>query len=251
MEKYFNIDEKGCSVRCKLYCTDILRVSGAVVFCHGFAGHKDNRAAQKLAERLQKKHPDIAVLVFNWPCHGDDARGKLTLDDCMLYLDLVIAYVRKRFHTDNLCACATSFGGYLVLKYITEHPNPFRKIALRCPAINMAEVMESGIMSHGQMDELRKGKPILVGFDRKIKITPDFLAELHASDVPERDYTSFSEDIVIAHGTKDEIVPFDVVRDFAERNAIDFLAVPSADHRFTDPQKMDAAIHYFLTHFQF
>ena len=45
----------------------------------------------------------------------------------------------------------------------------------------------------------------------------------------------------ILHGTADEIVSFDVARQFAEDNVIEFVAVDGADHRFHDPKKMDAA----------
>jgi hypothetical protein len=45
MEKLFDINESGYSVRCKLYCSSVNAVKRAVIFGHGFGGHKDNKAA--------------------------------------------------------------------------------------------------------------------------------------------------------------------------------------------------------------
>ena len=183
MEKYYSINRKGLSIRCKLYCADPKKIRSVVVFGHGFSGHKDNRAAEKLAQRIQKRHPETALVIFNWPCHGDDASNKLRLNDCMTYLGTVVDDVKERFRTEELYGCATSFGGYLFLKYIAEFGNPFRAVALRCPAVDMYMVLTKAIMTDAQLDTVRKGKTISVGFDRKVKITADFLSEIKEADI--------------------------------------------------------------------
>lgn len=251
MEKYFNINERGCSVKCKLYYSDIKSIKRAVVCGHGFSGHKDNKAAQRFADYVLKKHRDIALITYNSPCHGDDVKKKLTLDDCALYIELVTDYAKKHFKTDELYVYATSFGGYLFLKYIAEHGNPYRKIALRCPAVNMYEVFSSGIVKPEELKALSRNKPIAVGFDRKIKVTRDFLNELKENDIAVNDYTAFSDNILILHGTKDEIVSFDYVRRFSEDNSIGFIPVENADHRFTDPNTMNVAVKAIYEFFEF
>lgn len=140
IEKYFEINTPGSNIRCKTYSVEKSTADKAVIYCTGFAGHKDNLASRRFAEKLLSKHKDIMVLVFNWPAHGDDVKKKLILDDCMTYLDLVILETQKK--VQQLYSYATSFGGYLVLKYITEHGNPFKRIALRCPAVDMYPVCQ-------------------------------------------------------------------------------------------------------------
>ena len=54
-DKYFNINAEGCSIRCKLYYDELSRVQSAVLFGHGFGGHKDNRAAERFARRSYEK----------------------------------------------------------------------------------------------------------------------------------------------------------------------------------------------------
>ena len=240
--KYFNINASGNSIHCKLYYADIKAIKRVVLCAHGFSGHMDNKAVERFADYVLKKHRDAAVVIYNAPCHGDDVKKKLTLADCDAYITLVTAHIRERFQPDQLFVYANSFGGYQFLKYIAEHGDPFDKIALRCPAVNMYQVTSERIVKPEELRALARNKPIEVGFDRKIKITRSFLEELQAADITERDFRPFAEDMLILHGTKDEIVPFAVVSAFAEKNNIRFVPVENADHRFVDPLKMDYVI---------
>ena len=188
MHRYFEINEKGHNIRCKVYCQDLKTVTRVVVFGHGFGGHKDNGAAETFAQRMISKHKGTAMITFNWPSHGDDVKKKICLADCMTYLELVLAHVRQQFRTDVVYGYATSFGGYLFLKYIAQYGNPFRKVALRCPAVNMYDVITAAIMTAEDLEKLQKGKDIPVGFDRKIMIGTAFLEELRTQNIQTLDY---------------------------------------------------------------
>lgn len=249
MERYFEINENGHNIRCKLYCREFRNVGRVVIFCHGFGGHKDNAAAAKFADRLLAKKKDAALITFNWPCHGDDVKKKLCLADCGDYLELVLEYVRKTFRTEEIYAYATSFGGYLTLKYIAEKGNPFRRVALRCPAVNMYEVITASIITAAELEKLKKGREIPVGFDRKVPVSPRFLQELQSRDIRSLDFLDWAEEICILHGTADEIVPFAAAEAFCENNLIELIPVEGADHRFRDPRKMDLAIKHILEFF--
>lgn len=251
MHKYYEINARGHNVRCKAYYKEKPAADKAVVFCTGFAGHKDNRAAEGFAEKLLSKRKDVLVLVFNWPAHGDDVKKKLILDDCGVYLELVLEDAKTRFGVRDLYCCTTSFGGYLVLKYVSEHGNPFRKIAIRCPAVDMFDVLTRTIMKNDELDRLRKGRDVQVGFDRKILVTKELLDELKANDVRRHEYLDCADDILILHGTADEVVPFESGRDFAEQNLIEFIPVEGADHRFQNPVHMSLANKYILQFFGF
>lgn len=239
--KYYNINEQKNNIRCKIYYSDKNNIEKAVIFCTGFAGHKDNNAANRFAEKLLSKEKGSAVVVFNWPAHGDDIKKKLVLNDCTNYLDLVIRDTKRKMNIQRLYSFATSFGGYMVLKYISEHENPFDKITLRCPAVNMYDVLTKSIMKDDEFDMVMKGKNVEVGFDRKVIITRSLLDELHTSDICQRDYLQWADDILILHGTEDEIVPFETVKTFAENNRIKFIPVSGADHRFQNPAHLSLA----------
>ena len=242
MDKYFTVNAEGCCIRARLYAPDRDEIRQVVLFGHGFGGHKDNRAAARFADHVLEKNRNVAVVTFDWPCHGDDVRKVLRLEDCGAYLRIMVAYLNERFHAPQLFAYATSFGGYLFLKAISEGENPFRKMALRCPAVNMYEVLSRSIMTKEALAQLKKGKPALIGFDRKIKIDAEFLESLKQADITRRDYLDQADELLILHGTEDEIVPVEAVKAFAEQNVIELALIERANHRFQDPRKMDQAI---------
>ena len=251
-EKFFNINANGCSVRSKIYLEDKKSVSKVVLYGHGFGGHKDNKAAKRFAEFVLKKHRDVAVITFDAPCHGDDVKKKLTdMKDFDTYIKTVNDYAAQQFHTDKIYVYATSFGGYQFLRYISEHGCIYKKIALRCPAVNMYDVLSLRIMSDEEQKALSKNKPVSVGFDRKINITRQFMEALREADISVRDFTEYAGDILILHGTKDEVVSFDFVKAFAEKNGIRFIPVENADHRFKNPLNMDFAIKEIADFFDF
>ena len=249
MHKYFEIKASSGNIRCKIYFSENNAAEKAVIFCTGFAGHKDNNAANGFANKLLSKYKDMIVVVFNWPAHGDDVKKKLTLADCDAYLDAVINEVKAKYAVRELYSYATSFGGYLVLKYISEHGNPFEKLAFRCPAVDMYDVLTHTIMKGGEYDSIMKGKNVEAGFDRKILVTPALLDDLKANDIRQREYLEYADQILILHGTKDEVVPFNEGREFAENNMIEFSPVPGADHRFQNPSHMSLANKYVMEFF--
>ena len=241
MHKNYEINAMGNNIRCKVYYEEKAAAKNAVIFCTGFAGHKDNMAAKVFSEKLLSKYSDTVVVVFNWPAHGDDVKKKLDLKDCDNYLNLVTEDVKSRFGVEKLYVYSTSFGGYLVLKYISEHGNPFQKIALRCPAVDMYDVLTSAIMKNDELDRIEKGKDVQVGFDRKIIVTRALLDEIRNNDIRQRDYLNYADDILILHGTSDEVVPFVSSKAFADRNLIEFISIENADHRFQNPAHMSLA----------
>ncbi len=244
MEKYYNINAEGCSIRCKLYA-ETTQPERVIVYGHGFCGHKDTKAAEHFAARLLEKNRRAALLCFDWPCHGEDVRKVLRLADCDRYLRLVEEDVHARFAPERLDGYATSFGGYLFLKALSEGFSPFAKIALRCPAVCMGTVLTK-IMTEEDFRQLERGKSALVGFDRKIAVDRVFMESLREADLLQRDFLPWADDILILHGRLDEIVPFEDVKRFAEDNVIDFVPVEGADHRFQHPKAMEMATKEIL-----
>lgn len=250
MNKYFEINNHGHNIRCKMYANDYTNINKIVVFFTGFAGHKDNGVAEKFAGRIMSKYKSTALITFNWPSHGDDVKKKIALSDSIEYVDLVIDYIKNVLNVQNIYAYATSFGGYMVLRYISEYGNPFVKIALRCPAVNMYEVITNSIMRNDQLDMISKGKSAMVGFDRKIEVSPQFLEDLKREDIRNIDYIDFADDILIMHGTKDEVVPFEAANKFSEDNVIEFITIENADHRFRDASLMEIATKAIINFFE-
>lgn len=239
--KLFNIAREKHNIRCILYCQDNGLMTDIVIYVHGFTGHKDTKTAERLAEKLISKNKGCALIAFDLPCHGEDVKKKIFLTDCITYLDAVIEYARETLGAGRLYNNSTSFGSYLTLKYISEKENPFKKLVLRSPAIRMHQILWDSLISDEMADILNKGREIQLGFDRKISVGSGFLEELKDTDIFERDFMDYADDILIIHGTKDDLAPFDDSRDFADANVIEFLPVENADHRFSDLKKLELA----------
>lgn len=249
MEKYLDINEKGYSVRCKLYTQKKDSLTSHLVLCtHGFGGNKENHSAKKFAEKITAKYKDYGVLCFDWPCHGADARKKLSLDECLDYLDLAVSYAKDELGANTLYYYGTSFGGYLGLVYLKKRGNPFFRIALRAPGIPMYQLMKNKLSEEDQK-KVAKGKEVLVGFERKMKLDKSFLEDLQENDVQKQEYFDVADAMLILQGTEDEMVPFPVVKQFAEDNVIEFYPVEGGNHIFSNPKHLDFAIHTILTFF--
>ncbi|SFG20253.1 alpha/beta hydrolase family protein [Oribacterium sp. WCC10] len=242
MEKYFDINEQSLSIRCKIYFDkDPHDLKHIVLATYGFGGNKDNKAIEKFAERITTKYKGYGVVCFDWPCHGKDARNKLIPEECLLYMKLVTEHIKNELHAEDIYNYSSSFGAYVTLRYLHEYGNPFKKIAFRCPAIRMYDSMTAHI-TDDDWTILNKGKEILRGYDRKIKISKEFLQDLHDNDVSSYDYMDYADDIIMIHGTKDEMAPLTVAEEFSENNVIELIKVENADHPFSNPKYMDFAI---------
>ena len=97
--------------------------------------------------------------------------------------------------------------------------------------------------------KLRKGKEIQAGFDRKMKIDQHFLDSLRDFDILKQEYFDYADDMIVIHGTKDEMVPIEISERFAENNVIEFIPVEGANHPFQNPNHMALAIHKIIEFF--
>ncbi len=249
MEKNFTINAEKYSIRCKAFADDWKQPKTVILFGHGFGGSKDTKSLERFAKRTLEKNKGVLILGFDWPCHGEDAVKKLSLALCGTYLRLVLEYIEDNYAPERLLGYATSFGAYLFLRWLLESGNPFEALALRCPAVCMYDTFTGKILTEEDFEKLKKSKPVSVGFDRKIEITRAFLDELQEGDIRKHDFFDFADEMLILHGTKDELIPIDEAAAFADDNCIEFVPIENADHRFQDPKKMELAIAQILKFF--
>ena len=249
--KYFEINKAGLNIKCKSYYTDLSNVRNVVLYGHGFAGHKDNRAAERFAEKAIAKNKEITVVVFDLPAHGSDIKKNLHIEDCREYIRTAVDYINEQYREPKLFSYATSFGGYLVLDFLYTQGNPFTKIALRSPAVDMYEIMMNTILTSECIERLSKGKQVLSGFDRKIRIDQTFIEELQMNNIQKYDFTDFADDIIMFHGRKDEVVPLYRVEEFSEKNMLNLEIFERTDHRFQDMESMGRANKLAMEWFRF
>lgn len=248
-ERKCEINQKGVSVRCRLLTAQDTKTYPRIILCtHGFGGSKDVANITRFAEKALAKHKEDAILAFDWPCHGQDAKKKLDLSDCLLYLRLAVSYARGSLGADKVYNYSVSLGGYLTLRFLREEGNPFERIALRAPALRLYDLMRSNV-PEADRPKLDKGKDVQIGFERKMKVDTAFFEDLKSHDVRTYEYFDEADRLLVLHGTADQMVPFEDSLAFCEANVIDLVPVEGADHPFRNPKLMDAAIHEIVEFF--
>lgn len=241
MERYFQLKDNGLCVNCKLY-TASNSIKRVILFGHGFTGNKDNRTAQMLFDRVSRSDRETALMTLDFPAHGDDASDDLTVERCLQYIDTALDHIRTALKPAEIDGGGVSFGGYLMLRYIAEHGDPFQKLVLRSPAVNMYEVVTQYFMNENDINRCLAGETIHVGSSNIIAVKHAFISSLERSDILAFDYKPFASAIYLVHGVDDEIVDFECVKHFAEANHIQYAALENAGHHFADPEKLDEAI---------
>ncbi len=202
-----------------------------IIACHGYGGSRGSAAIRHLAEAMYPH--GYSTLCFDWPCHGESTspRECFSIMACLEYLDTVIAYLKAQ-GKDEIYCFATSFGGFVALRYAVLHKDAFIKIVLRCPALKLAWLF-------GRPDVLGEGGPV---------ITKELIAEAQDNETEILD-DDLASKLLIIHGTADKLVPYVDSSDFAELNGVLLYAVQNADHRFKNPDCLMLAIKYAETHF--
>lgn len=249
MEKYFDINEAGHSIRCKEYFEGNRRdVTHWVVACSGFGGNRDNHAVARFAERITGKYRGYGVVTFDWPCHGKDARNRFILSECLEYLKLVNRHVKEVLGAEKIYNYSASMGAYLTLLLIHGSGDPYERIAFRCAAVKLYQAMYDRLTEE-EKEKLEKKGEVKIGYDRKIPITREFLEDLRENDITEYEYFDDADRILMLHGTKDSVVPIRDAEEFADANVIELIPVENADHPFSNPDSMDFAIQKIIAFF--
>lgn len=245
MKKYFDIKKDNCDIKCRLCYKDIDNIKSIIFSCHGFTGDKDNKTSNMLADYMLNKYDDVAVFSFDLPCHGNDSLQLFDLNTSNDYFDVIIDYLKNDLGVTNIYSQGISLGGYLILKYISEHGNPFKKIALRCPAVNMYDALTNIILTKEQLDLLNDGEVISLGDKKKISFTNDFVNQLRDNNILERNFNDFSKDILIVHGTDDILIDYETDKNFSKKNNITFVGIEGADHGFNNIKHLRKFVELF------
>ena len=222
--KEFNIELAEYSIPCKLF-TPAGNINRIILGVHGFAGDKESSVLETLAEQLSSK--ESALICFDFPAHGKSSAPDsfLRVETCIQSLMKVAEYAKDHFPECEYGIFATSFGGYITLLCSDKLKN-FRKI-LRAPAVTMANSFVNKIIPVSKEQFIRDGGAVC-GFERKMFVSTMFYEDLikYQIKIPK-------EEILIIHGTEDDIIPYSAVEELTKAYPnIKLFAIEGADHRF-------------------
>lgn len=229
----FQIQKHGLVLHCLRYSgsMDCGGMKYAVAAIHGFAGHKVSVSIEKMARKLIKREEKCMVVSFDLPGHGED-RETLSLELCDRYIAAVTEYLREQAASAELILYGTSFGGYLAIRYLNDHPAVYSRCILRCPAVKMADTLKEKLLTADDLRQLEEGRAVESGFDMKVRVCRRFVNELEEGPVFEVNLGEMADRTLILQGLDDELVDCADVTEFAERNGAHLILSPDADHRY-------------------
>ena len=137
------------------------------IIAHGFGSSKEGRSTEIIAKKLNDNN--FIAVSFDFPGHGEaiEPIEKLTVDNCISYIREVCQYLKKEFENHEISILATSFGAYVTInKLIKEEKNEFKNIILRCPAIDMKNILIK-VLINGDLEQFQKEGKIQAGFEKQ------------------------------------------------------------------------------------
>ncbi len=210
-----------------------------IIFCHGLTANKNNEEIfVRAAENLNKL--GLATILFDFRAHGQssgNATGDFTISGEVTDLKTVVDFCRQKgFNWIGLSGA--SFGGTIACLYVGKYPNSIKKLFLANPGLNSQKgfhhpthywwgkaivIVDYYLNKFGMKLRLNKfawGKPLL---DDMKKFDP--FGSLKKYNGP----------VMIAHGTKDQIIDYDFVKscfDKLKNTRKKFVSVDGAIHGF-------------------
>ena len=242
---YFTLKGNRHPIPCKLYYGDnTVCVKRVILGVHGFCGDMESSAMTMLAQAIIPH--DVAMLCFDVPAHGSSPvdGNSFTLDDCKSDFLTVAEHIRCTYPQADYGLFATSFGGYIALLCAEDIPE-FR-MALRAPAVPFADVLLKNVLCISRDEFERKGT-VTCGFERKIDISFAAYSQFALNDIRTQVYR---RPMLVFHGTRDEVVPYDQISDFCARQPnARLVTIKNGDHRFKHSGDMYCVISEAVTYF--
>lgn len=190
-----------------------------LIYLHGFASSPSSSKAQELtrrfaAEGVTMEIPDLAEGNFE----------NLTLTG---QLQIVEALARR----EPVRMIGSSLGGYLAALYAARHPET-EKLVLLAPAFQFAKRLRAGLGAELVNQWSEAGTMAFhhygAGADRPLKYR--FLEDAQRYE----DFPAVTQPCLILHGRNDDVVPWELSREFAGHNSAAQVDILESDHQLLD-----------------
>ena len=246
-ERYTKIGE----IPAKIY--EAGNAKRAVLALHGFGGSKESIAIKQLAARLCGR--GFAVVATDWRGHGERVREfpQLSVEGCIEDMKAAEGWISANV-SDELSVFATSFGGYIALLRAEEGGAPFRRLALRVPAVNMADSLVScarvtareGADNAAVLDRAKKEGFFRVRTSEEFRVPFSFYERLTENSAV-RSFSSLAcLPTAVVYAENDELVRREDTERFLALNpAVRAKVIPACGHRMAESaEKLAEALDF-------
>lgn len=233
MNKVFDLNNR---IKVKMFMPEGEAKKEIFIIAHGFGSSKEGRSTEIIAKKLNDNN--FIAVSFDFPGHGEaiESIEKLTVDNCISYIKEVCQYVKKEFENYEISIFATSFGAYVTInKLINEERNEFKNIVLRCPAIDMKNILIK-VLINGDLEQFQKEGKIQAGFEKQKQLSYSFYEDLCKNDILK--LYNKKEKILILQGTEDAVAPIKDTYEFVEKDKENIKLIPleGVKHKMTNEE---------------
>ncbi len=203
-----------------------------VIFCHGYTGHRIGPGF--LFVKISKALTNLGISSLRFDFRGsgesDGTFHEQTLP--VMFSDLVSAtlYVTSNFKPASLILAGHSFGGLV---------SAIGASALKTDGLVLLSPVADLNKRVAELNWLAQRGPNSQGLYEygPHEISPTFVEKLTGFD-PKKSVCSFKGPLLVVHGEKDEIIPFQesqMYMDWAQNCGLDATLhpIPGADHNYT------------------
>ena len=233
MNKVFDLNNR---IKVKMFMPEGEAKKEIFIIAHGFGSSKEGRSTEIIAKKLNDNN--FIAVSFDFPGHGEaiEPIEKLTVDNCISYIREVCQYLKKEFENHEISILATSFGAYVTInKLIDEERNEFKNIVVRCPAIDMKNILIK-VLINGDLEQFQKEGKIQAGFEKQKQLSYSFYEDLCKNDILK--LYNKNEKILILQGTEDAVAPIKDTYEFVEKDKENIKLIPleGVKHKMTNEE---------------
>lgn len=233
MNKYLELNDK---IKVKVFMPEGEAKTEIFIICHGFGSAKDGRSTEIMAHKLNENN--FIAVSFDFPGHGESKEPieKLTVENCISYINEVLEYVKNEFKNHEISILSTSFGAYVTInKLVKDEKNEFKNIVLRCPAIDMKNILINTLIK-GNAEMFKAEGKIKGGFDGKKELKYSFYEDLCEHDILK--IYNKKEKMLIIQGVEDDIAPIKDTYEFVKKDSENIKLIPleGVKHKMTNEE---------------
>jgi hypothetical protein len=191
-----------------------------IVYLHGFASSPQSGKAQFFKRKFEERGISIQIPELE---QGDFER---------LTISRMLEVVGKTIAGRSCVLIGSSLGGFTSALYAARHPREVERMVLLAPALQFAKRWKERFGAEELAEWKRQGSKSFYHYGHKhdVRLGYSFVEDaMQYEGEPE-----FPQPALILHGTRDEVVPVAMSRDYAAHHSNVILMEFDSGHELTD-----------------